>query len=575
MNIKWLIIAFATLYSPFTVVAAPPSHLLPSGEWQMITLPANPPADANTVEAVLGDDLAPEIYGEKWMLHAFDTQTNQYAELALESPLEQGKGYWVIQMTGEAVTLDLPADSIDTPEGYSIPLSSRQSSPTQWNLLGYPFSSSGKLGDFSVQSTGGVCNTPVCDINQAKAERLFHNQVWAWGNGAYSTIDYNDSLAPWEGFWAATLENSFGQSLVLKHNTTPKHFAVGYLGPWYMTPDDIKNIDSLYTHVILSFARPGLTYDGENWVGKNTTGIIVKNPNKLDEYKKAIASLQARGVKVLLGVGGGEYSEDSNAWAKLADEESNAIQKEYLRELIKDLNLDGIDIDYERVIHSDINSELIDEYYNIILVLRDVVGDKKLLTMAAGSMGAECSQLMVDDGVLGCAEKSLFGHRVGLERLVFNKLVQNGYKVEDIFNHISIMTYAGFSKSYDTAMFDPVLLYKNYRTIYSGPLAIGLNSAPEGWGEAELVTLNKEAKECDSTSMIDAYTELDAYGNREGPKKPYSLERFIDFIGSQDRSGIMVWSLSKIDSEPGAPKCPHAVNLEGLNKYINSHLGDL
>ncbi|MCF6204585.1 MAG: hypothetical protein L3J59_13110 [Methylococcaceae bacterium] len=186
----------------------------------MISLPANPPVEANTVEAVLGDDISPLDYEDKWVLYAYDAITNEYTQLKLESHLEQGLGYWITQETGEAVTLDLPAGSVDTPNGYSIQLVSSQNGAGQWNLLGYPFSRAGKLGDFVVQSTGEACNNPVCDINQAKVEGLFHDQVWTWANQAYSTIEKNDSLTPWDGFWSTTLENSFGQSLVLKHMAT-------------------------------------------------------------------------------------------------------------------------------------------------------------------------------------------------------------------------------------------------------------------------------------------------------------------------------------------------------------------
>ena len=187
----------------------------------MISLPASPPAETNTVEAVLGDDLSPQDYGAKWILHEYDTAFNKYTALTLESPLEQGRGYWITQITGQSITLDLPVGSTETPNGYSIQMASSQNGANQWNLLGYPFSSTGKFGDFAVQSTSGVCSNPACDISQAKTKGLVEDRVWTWTNNAYSTLGINDSLPPWQGFWAAALQNSSGQSLALKHKTTP------------------------------------------------------------------------------------------------------------------------------------------------------------------------------------------------------------------------------------------------------------------------------------------------------------------------------------------------------------------
>lgn len=351
-------------------------------------------------------------------------------------------------------------------------------------------------------------------------------------------------------------------------NTKKKHFAFGYLSLWRMTPEDIRNVDPLYTHVVLSFAKPDLSFDSAIGVTREGTGLAFL-PNQLDKYKEAFASLQDRGVKVLLGVGGGSYS--TKQWDTIADEYDKPIEntryKKSLKNLITYLNLDGIDIDYERVLELPVEQELINQYYQVILALKDVVSTKKLLTMTGGAAGAECSQDMVDNQVLGCNKKSLFGYKIGLERKVFDKLIKDGYKIENLIDYMTIMTYNTLSKdsSIGTGMFDPVLIYKNHKEMYKGPLAIGFAPVGENYGDGEMVATNAQAKECLVTSMIDAYTP-----DRAGTKKPYSLERIIGFLKTEENSGIMVWNLSGHIEKPTPFRCSHAVKLDGFNKYVKN-----
>lgn len=198
---------------------------LPNNQWRMISLPANPGAN-NTVRAVFGDDIAPADYGRdnKWTLYSYNTKLNRYDPLELDTPLEQGKGYWMIQVTGESVTLDMPKGSSDTPQEYSIKLTSSQGNGSpQWNLAGYPFSDSRKLGNFFVKSSDGVCSNPACDIDQAETEKLLHNQVWTYDGQKYIPKSRDKKLNPWEGFWVPTLEKSYGHTLVLTSSDSDEH----------------------------------------------------------------------------------------------------------------------------------------------------------------------------------------------------------------------------------------------------------------------------------------------------------------------------------------------------------------
>jgi hypothetical protein len=191
------------------------TYTLPSNQWRQISLPCDPGAN-NSVSAVFGDDIQGQ-YGTEWILYKFNTQTNSYGEaLKLTDSVEQGKGYWITQITGEAVTLKMPPGSTEAAESYQLQLASASGSDsTQWTLSGNPFSSALKLGDFSLKTESGICSSSPCDLDMAKTEKLLHNQVWVYDGKGYTKKDTQEILNAWDGFWVASLEKSKGRALSL------------------------------------------------------------------------------------------------------------------------------------------------------------------------------------------------------------------------------------------------------------------------------------------------------------------------------------------------------------------------
>ena len=330
-----------------------------------------------------------------------------------------------------------------------------------------------------------------------------------------------------------------------------KHFVVGYLPSWQIPWFDENSyksskIDSVFTNIVISFAKPDLTFNSKNWDG---TGIEFSSD--LNATKKAIELLQKRGVKVLLAVGGASY----NSWQDLADEQSkdisNTIHKKALKRVMDYLNLDGIDVDYEI---EGVDSDNISRYYKSILAIKEVVGNK-ILTLAGWSTGADCTADTTNS--IGCEDKiSYWGGNAGRERLVFEKLKQNGHNVNALFNYISIMSYDG-----GVDRFDPIGFYQNYQSLYNGALALGMEIPAEGWGGAELVEKNIDASNCSKTSMISG----NSY-KKYRTKHPYAIESFVNFLDSNIGSGIMLWSIYK-DKE-GTVNCPKAVNYNGFLEAI-------
>jgi hypothetical protein len=203
-------------------------YSLPSDEWRIISLPAKPPANEGTIKDVFGDDINGQ-YGKDWVLYRYDSKTNSYdSTLKLEDVLEHGRGYWIIQVTNAPVTLTMPTESIkvpeniqpDTkkiPENYPLQLASVSGGrTTQWTLSGNPFTSQNpRLGDFFLKTDSGVCSKAPCGLDEAKAKKLFHNQVWIYNGTRYVQKRMQDTLSSWDGFWAASLEKSQDHALAL------------------------------------------------------------------------------------------------------------------------------------------------------------------------------------------------------------------------------------------------------------------------------------------------------------------------------------------------------------------------
>jgi hypothetical protein len=195
---------FSLFSSPLFAIE---TYSLPSGEWRLISLPANPGINS-TVEQLFGDDIVGE-YKTDWLIYSYDAQLKSYVGKALSDSLVVGAGYWILQVTGETVELDMPSGS--TAAMVAPIFAPAEGDDNQWNLAGYPLAVSKKFSELIIKTASGVCAEQRCDSDLAFQENIFLNEVWRpyrEGGVTYEKITAKSTLKPWDGFWCATLANA-------------------------------------------------------------------------------------------------------------------------------------------------------------------------------------------------------------------------------------------------------------------------------------------------------------------------------------------------------------------------------
>jgi hypothetical protein len=305
---------------------------------------------------------------------------------------------------------------------------------------------------------------------------------------------------------------------------------VGYYPSWFEESGKLTAAPKGYTHVILAFAKPDFSWNGKNWAG---TGLQFDSSPA--EIKAQIASLQARGIKVVLAVGGATYLN----WGPLAAEaDKPGKYTAALAKFVADMGLDGLDVDYET---DGTGAKQISEYRGGIRALANAANGK-MLALAAWSTGADCTKAT---GTAPCGGKTgIWDGRTGRERLVFADTT-----LFDKISMISVMSYdAGVEE------FDPVKAWTLYRALVPSriTLNIGFETSPEGWGPARLVATDGKAV------CPGARVKADQFHN--AVNKPYSVERGLKdgplSSTANASDGAMLWHLLK---DQKLPRCGRSV----------------
>lgn len=198
-----------------------PPHVLPSNEWHQVSLPLDPKS-SNTVADIFGDDDL-GVYGVDWIIFQHNVADNSYIRPKLTDRLSQGKGYWIIQYTGSDKKLEMPVGSATTqinsiPSSgcftdscFSIPLATKPGA-VQMNLIGYPYGKSQLFSTSGINTVTAPCDIFECTLDEAKLDSIVDNKIWNFDGTRYNQINSTDTLDPWLGYWAATLNNADGRA---------------------------------------------------------------------------------------------------------------------------------------------------------------------------------------------------------------------------------------------------------------------------------------------------------------------------------------------------------------------------
>jgi len=214
MNAKQTVVQLQTLLflalSLLSSVAFASDYNLQHNRWALLSIPAN--SSAQTIEQLFSDDLSPSTYGEDWVIFNFDHATQGYVKAALENSLAQGDGFWMLQITGADVTIDLPADlpegdaqisdACATTEGCFSARVLTASNNVTWSLVGAPFSDPIDVAQIRVLSADGDC-VSGCDLEQVNSAGSLSNEQWTYSGSENKYVALTDAaeLSAWQGVW--------------------------------------------------------------------------------------------------------------------------------------------------------------------------------------------------------------------------------------------------------------------------------------------------------------------------------------------------------------------------------------
>lgn len=189
---------------------------LQNNRWELLSVPAD--GSSTTIASIFSDDLPDAEYNISWAVFRFDMAQQSYIQAALSDSLAQGEGFWIIQMTGNDVTVDIPAnlpegvalDSLPcaSPDGcYSKKLATSTTADFLWSLVGSPYLSSINTFDLRLTSSEDQCALGY-DIEESVLEGYLKESPWAYdsGSGQYVPLDQLVSIEPWRGFWVPTVK---------------------------------------------------------------------------------------------------------------------------------------------------------------------------------------------------------------------------------------------------------------------------------------------------------------------------------------------------------------------------------
>ncbi len=218
----------------FELDAVDPNAIEPvtlvNNRWTMVSLSADAPS--KTVQDVFSTTtptgLAAAEYMTKWVVYERDEANDSYVMLNLSSLLQQGIGYWVLQITGSdvdfapagaptPVTMNNPLCPSPQAGCFEIDLTPPEAGGTSlFNLIGHPFDVPVNWSAIRLVVNG----SQVCTPQQAAANNLLTDAFWHYNGNGYD--NFSTSIPPgggsfeaFKGYWVELLQGTVGETVTL------------------------------------------------------------------------------------------------------------------------------------------------------------------------------------------------------------------------------------------------------------------------------------------------------------------------------------------------------------------------
>ena len=190
-------------------------YTIANNTWQVLSMPYSPPLGA-TVEDIFADDI-PGRYKKSWYLYRYDASREIYSLMNLDDQPVQGEAYWILQNTGQSVTVDMPEGSYsrtlrDDPvcpahrSCFRQPLLANAQKPL-YQFVGNPFPAPISWQSIRVSAEGSLCSADSggCNLREAHDAGLVNDHGWAFLHGKNRRLEEGGILQPWQGFWLKAL----------------------------------------------------------------------------------------------------------------------------------------------------------------------------------------------------------------------------------------------------------------------------------------------------------------------------------------------------------------------------------
>ncbi len=305
-------------------------------------------------------------------------------------------------------------------------------------------------------------------------------------------------------------------SLSLTYTKQADNFYVGYFQSWSSpyasngADTDLAHLPSYVNYVDIAFMQPDATYVAGSY---DLSGTGIQTSYSGQVLKQAIDALHEAqpNTKILISVGGATYTN----W--------DDINIQAIADLVKDFDLDGVDIDFEpadpgcTTNNGTISCSIDSQYQSIVDGIRQALPKPYIESIAAFSVGA------YGEGQWANAQP-VSAHTGQVLPLLRSSAASD-------LDVINVMSYDA-SDAYNPEQ--ALAAYQNY--FPGGIIAMGVEVPPESWG-GHVYNLQQVAK-LTAASMKDA-------GSNNNP------------------AGMMIWSLDLAPSNP-SPSNPNAQMMSSL-----------